>query len=90
MTISKEKFKELVIDVTSETDAKYPWNMNEAPWIEFFALALIKRVEAESDIAEHLYTYTNDFGEEVTDISIDRQGSEYTSVPLIALPLVGE
>ena len=42
-------------------------------------------MEMVGEVEEYLYTYTDDYGRIIQDISVDRQGREYTSVPLHAI-----
>ena len=39
--------KEIALRIAEETDAKYPWNMNQGPWIVSFAEALTPEYRAE-------------------------------------------
>ena len=96
MTISRSKFESIALEV-AKAIPEFLWSEGcgyESGVVEnelkMFSNALIKRVEEESEIAEHLYTYVDDYGRTIEDVSVDKQGREFTAVPLIALPLVAE
>lgn len=41
--------KEIALKVAEETDAKYPWNMNQDKWIVVFAAALLAEVQKQNE-----------------------------------------
>jgi len=94
MTISKERFEQIALEIENQNDDPY-WYMNDtAAYMKWYAHALIKAVQDESEVVVYQH-FEHDYGGKRTGdyrfggVKPPKDGG-YDSVKLIALPLVSE
>ena len=52
--MTPEQLDQLALEVAKEVDSKYPWNMNQEPWVCMFAQNLIAKMQEKMEPVGHV------------------------------------